>query len=321
MRATRRAILAAPLATPALAQDGFPNRPIRLVVPFPPGGSTDVVGRLVAAGLQQHLGQSVIVENRAGAQGGLASAALSRGVPDGYTLLLTNGSSQGILPALAPQAAPYDPVAGFTHIGLAGLYWGSLLVNPAFPARTLAEFIAEAKRRPGQINYATSGSGSSPHMFVELLKIEAGIDIVHVSYRGSGPALTAVLANEVPAMGDSLPSATPHIRSGALRPLGVSSAARVPAFPDVPTFAEQGFPRLAVDSWFGVAGPPGMAPAVTARIAQALEATMSDTALAERMAGMGFEAKPMSGEPFKDMVARLYALWAETVRVSGVKPE
>jgi tripartite-type tricarboxylate transporter receptor subunit TctC len=309
------------LPSVARAQAGWPTRPLRLVVPFPPGGSTDVIGRIVANELQARLGQPVVVENRAGASGSIGSAGVSRAVPDGYTLLFSNVASQGVMPALSPQAVGYDPVAGFTHIGMIGIYWSTLLLHPSFPATTLAEFVAEAKRRPGQINFATSGIGSSPHLFVEILKVDAGIELVHVPYRGAGPAMAALLANEVPVMADSLPSATAHIRAGSVRALGVSSAQRVAAFPDLPTFAEQGFPRMAVDNWYGISAPPGLPPPVTERVAEALNAALRNREVAERLRGIGLEPQPMNGEAFRNFIAGMFDLWRETVRVAGVKAE
>lgn len=324
----RRSLLGGALALPAslasgpsLGQEVYPSRPIRLVVPFPPGGSTDVIGRIIANELQIRLNQPVVVENRGGASGAIASAAVSRMPADGYTLLFSNVASQGVMPALSPQAVTYDPVDGFTHIGMIGVYWATLLVHPSFPARTLEEFVAEARRRPGRINFASSGVGSSPHLFTEILKVEAGIDIVHVPYRGSGPALTALLANEIPAMADSLPSAAPHIRSGSVRALGVSSSQRVSAFPDLPTFAEQGYPKMAVDNWYGISGPPGMPAPVIARIASTLNDALSTPAVIERLQQVGCEAKVMNGDQFRSFIGDMLNLWKDTVRASGVRAE
>jgi len=319
---TRRIMLGASLAVPAIvsarAQDAFPTHPVRLVVPFPPGGSTDVIGRIIAAAMQERLKQTVVVDNRPGASGTVGSASVSRSPADGYTILFSNIASQGVMPALSPGNVPYDPVKDFTHIGMIGVYWAVLLVNPKFPAKTLAEFIAEAKKHPGEINFATSGIGSSPHLFVEMLKAEAGINIVHVPYRGAGPALSAILANEVPAMGDSLPSSTPHIRSGALRALGVSSAQRVPAFPNLPTFAEQGFPRMAIDNWYGISGPPDMPAPVVATLTAALNDSLKDPAVIERMRTLGLEPRIMNGEAFGSFIENMFALWKDTVRIANI---
>lgn len=319
---TRRAAIGAALAVPSIAraQDAtFPAHPIRLVVPFPPGGSTDVIGRVIAAALQDQLKQTVVVDNRGGASGTIGSAAVSRSPADGYTLLFSNVASQGVFPALSPANVAYDSVKDFTHIGMIGVYWAVLLVNPSFPAKTLAEFIAEAKKRPGEIDYATSGIGSSPHLFVEMLKNEAGIDIVHVPYRGAGPALGGVLANEVPAMGDSLPSASSHIRSGALRALGVSSPQRVASFPDVPTFAEQGFPKLAIDNWYGISAPPGLPAPVVTKLETALNNALRDPAVVERLRGLGLEPKIMNGDAFSGFIGDMLKLWQDIVRVANVR--
>jgi tripartite-type tricarboxylate transporter receptor subunit TctC len=302
----------------AEAQEAFPSRPIRLVVPFPPGGSTDVIGRIIAAALQARLGQSIIVENRPGAAGAVGSSAVVRAPADGYTLLFSNVASQGVMPAVAPRAVDYDPIESFTHIGMIGVYWAALVVHPSFPAQDLSGFVAEARRRPGKIDWATSGVGSTPHLLGEMMKLEAGIDIVHVPYRGSGPALTAVLANEVPAMFDSMPSVTPHLRSGALRALGVSSEERLSAFPDLPTFKEQGLAKMALDNWYGISGPPAMPAPVAQRIALAMEQSLSSSEVQERLRQIGLEAKTMSGAPFKRFIGDQYRVWSEAVKATGV---
>lgn len=325
MTLPRRLLLGSSLALPALhaarAQDAFPSRPIRLVVPFPPGGSTDVIGRVIAAELQTRLKQSVVVDNRPGASGTVGSAGVVRAPADGYTLLFSNVASQGVMPALSPQNVTFDPVGDFTHIGMIGVYWATLIVHPSFPARTLAEFIAEAKKRPGEINFASSGIGSSPHLFMEILKLDAGIDIVHVPYRGSGPALSALLANEVPAMADSLPSSTPHIRAGAVRALGVSSGQRVAAFPDLPTFAEQGFPRMAVDNWYGISAPPGLPAPIRETIATALNDALRDPAVGERLRGLGLEPKVMNDDAFRTFIGDMFTLWKDIVKDANIRAD
>jgi tripartite-type tricarboxylate transporter receptor subunit TctC len=314
MRIARRALLAAPLAlaAPALAQPAFPNRPIRLVVPFPPGGSTDVVGRIVAERLQAELGQPVAVDNRGGASGALGSAQLARMAADGYALLVSGVGSHGIVPAVNANPG-YDSMRDFTHIGMIGLFHSVLVVHPSFPARDLAGFVAEARRRPGAINYATSGNGSSNHLLGELLRLEAQAEIVHVPYRGAGPALQAVIANEVPAMFDSLPSAAPQIRGGTLRALAISARARLPALPDLPTFVEQGFPSLVVENWFGLSGPAGLPAPIAARLAAALGVVLRDPATVARLAELGLEAQPMEPAPFERFVAQNLAFWADAV--------
>ena len=319
MPLTRRAALAAAaLATPALAQaPSWPSRPVRLVVPFPPGGSTDVVGRLVAERLQAALGQSVVVENRGGASGAVGSQAVARMPPDGHALVVSGVGSHGIVPAVVASPG-YDALRDFTHIGILGLFHSALVVHPAFPAPDLPAFLEEARRRPGAVNYATSGNGSSNHLLGELLKLEARVDIVHVPYRGAGPALQAVLANEVPAMCDSLPSVVPHIRAGALRPLAVSARGRLPSLPDLPTFAELGFPRIVVENWFGLAGPAGLPPEVTDRLSRALAEVLVQPELAARFREIGFEPQARDPAAAAAFVAENLAFWADAVRRSGV---
>lgn len=319
MKMTRRAAIAAALATPglAMAQGAYPNRTIRLVVPFPPGGSTDVVGRLAAERLQSVLGQSVVVENRGGASGGVGSQAVARMAADGYSLVVSGVGSHGIVPAVVANPG-YDALRDFTHVGMLGLFHSVLVVHPSFTARDLAGFIAEAKRRPGQVNYATSGNGSSNHLMGELIKLEAGVDIVHVPYRGAGPALQAVLANEVPAMCDSLPSAAPHIRAGTLRALAISARTRLPTMPEIPTFVESGLPRVIVENWFGVAGPTGMPAEATARLSRAMADALSQPELVARFREIGFEPQIMDPAATTRFVEENIAFWADAVKRAGV---
>lgn len=317
MHLTRRSLAGALaiVAGPAWAQ--LPARPIRLVVPFPPGGSTDVVGRIVAERLQAKLGQTVVVENRGGASGAVGSQAVARMPPDGLSLVVSGVGSHGIVPAVNPNAG-YDALRDFTHVGMLGMFHSVLVVHPSFPARDLGGFLAEARQRPGAINYATSGNGSSNHLLGELLRLEAGVEIVHVPYRGAGPALQAVLANEVPAMCDSLPSATPHIRAGSLRALAVSSRQRLPAFPDVPTFVELGLPNVVVENWFGISGPAGLPQPVVARLSAALSEVLTEPATATRLGEMGLDARPMPPAEFEGFVERNLAFWADAVRRAKV---
>lgn len=306
------------LAGSAHAQsDAFPSRPVRLVVPFPPGGSTDVVGRLVAQGLQDALGQPVVVENRAGSAGIVGSNYVKTTPADGYTLLMSNIGSQGIAPFVY-RSVPYDTMRDFTHIGLMGTYYNVLLVNPRFGAQTLAEFIAEAKRRPGAINFATSSNGSSNHLLGELLKLEAGVELVHVPYRGAGPALTATIGGEVPAMFDSIPSASAHVRAGTLRALAISAPQRLASMPGVPTFTELGLPRLVAHNWFGLSAPANTPAAVVTRLSQALNAALASPAVADKLKEVGFDIVPMDPAAFTAFVANQLGFWEDIVKRAGV---
>ena len=321
MRITRRAAIAGaaalPLAHTARAQEAFPTRPVRLIVPFPPGGSTDVVGRLVAQGLQEKLGQPVVVENRPGAAGMIGSASVKTAPADGYTLVMSNIGSQAIAPFVYP-AVPYDTLRDFAHVGLMGTYYNVLVVHPRFPAQDMAGFIAEARRRPGAINFATSGNGSSNHLLGELLKLEAGIDIVHVPYRGAGPALTATIAGEIPAMFDSIPSASTHVRAGTLRPLAVSAPQRLPYLAEVPTVAESGLPRLVASNWFGLSAPAGTPAPVVARLSRALNEALATASLTGKLAEVGFDVLPMDPPAFTGFIEDQLAFWGDIVRRAGV---
>jgi tripartite-type tricarboxylate transporter receptor subunit TctC len=318
MKLARRTLLAT-LALPAIAraQGAYPNRTIRLVVPFPPGGSTDVVGRLAAERLQATLGQTVVVENRGGASGGVGSQAVARMAADGYSLVVSGVGSHGIVPAVVANPG-YDALRDFTHVGMLGLFNSVLVVHPSFPARDFAGFVAEARRRPGALNYATSGNGSSNHILGELIKHEARVDIVHVPYRGAGPALQAVLGNEVPAMCDSLPSAAPHIAAGSLRPLAVSARQRLASMPDVPTFVELGLPKIIIENWFGIAGPAGMPAEATARLSRALSEMLVQPELVARFRAIGFEPLVQDPATHTAFVEENLRFWAEAVRATGV---
>jgi tripartite-type tricarboxylate transporter receptor subunit TctC len=321
MSITRRIALAAvtALAAPSLgrAQGAWPNRTIRLVVPFPPGGSTDVVGRLVAERLQAALGQNVVVENRGGASGAVGSAAVARMPADGYALVVSGVGSHGIVPAVVANPG-YDALRDFTHVGMLGLFNSVLVVNPSFPAQDLAGFLAEARRRPGALNYATSGNGSSNHLLGEVLKSEAQVDITHVPYRGAGPALQAVLANEVPAMFDSLPSAAPQIAAGTLRPLAISARRRLPSLPNLPTFVEQGYPRVIVENWFGIAGPAGMPAEATERLSRVMAEILAQPVLIERFQAVGFAPEIMDPAATTAFVVENLAFWADAVKRAGI---
>ncbi len=235
------------LATPAIGQDRYPNKPIRLVVPFPAGGSTDIIGRLVAQKLSERLGQQVIVDNRGGAGGTIGTDNAAKSAADGYTLLLSTTSTLAVAPA-AYSKLPYDPVRDFVPVSLVAITPYLLVVNTDVKANTLAEFVALAKSQPGKLNYASAGNGTTTHLAMEMLKDAAGIDVVHVPFKGNAPAELAVLGGEVQALFGSMPAILQQTKAGKLRPLAVGSSARSPALPDVPTVAESGYRGLRGDA-------------------------------------------------------------------------
>ena len=243
-------------ALPALAQNAYPVKPIRLIVAFPPGGSTDIVARLVGQKLSERLGQQVIIDNRGGAGGTVGTEIAARANPDGYTLTMGTTSTHVIAPAAYPKLK-YDPIKDFAPITLVASTPYLLVLNPSVKAANLKEFVALVKSQPGKLNYASAGAGSTTHLAMEMLKTAAGMDIVHVPYNGNGPAGTAVLGGQVQALFGSMPAVLPHAKSGKVRPIAVGTAKRSSALPDVPTVAESGYPGFEVSLWLGFFAPRG----------------------------------------------------------------
>jgi tripartite-type tricarboxylate transporter receptor subunit TctC len=313
-------ILLAVSAGGALAQE-FPNRPLRYIVPFPPGGSTDIVARIVAAALAEGLGQQVVIDNRGGAGGTVGAEIAARAAPDGYTLFACNIASLAVSPALYKKLG-YDPVAGFAPVGLIGSTPNSLVVHPSLPAATVAEFIALVKSRPGQLNYASAGVGTSPQLTMELFKMTARIDIVHIAYKGAGPALVDLMAGrDVHAMFSTVPSVIGATRSGKIRMLGVTSAARDPDLPDVPTIAESGMPGFEVISWQGLCTPAGVPKAALARIRAGLVAALALPDTRRQLADQGMHPTPLTAEKYAAFIRAERAKWAKLVKDVGIKPQ
>ncbi len=320
---SRRAMLAGAAAAvlPDLAcaqgSGAWPSQPIRLVVPFAPGGTTDLVARLVAQGLQERLGQPLIIENRPGAGATLGSQQVAAAAPDGYTLVLSNIASHAIAPSLYRNLR-YDPVRDFAHIALITRNPSVFVANPAFPGRSLADVVRLAREGARGLDIASSGSGSSNHLLIVQFARVTGAPVNHVPYRGAGPAMTDVIAGVVPMMSDSLPSAAAHIQGGAVRAIAMSSEERHPAFPEVPTFREQGV-DLVSSSWFGLSAPAGTPPAIVARLNREVRELLSAPAMRARFAGIGGTVGELSPEAFADFVATEVARWAPVVQASGAR--
>ena len=307
-------------ATSALAQPAYPNRPIVMIVPQAAGGTNDIVGRLVSQKLGEVLGTSAVVENRPGAGGNIGTQAVARAAKDGYTLLMTISSSQAINPALYKNAG-FDPVKDFKPISLVGAVPNVLLVNPAFPAKSMAELVALAKAKPGQLQYASAGNGTLNHLLGEMLKSMAGIDLQHVPYKGVAPALNDVLGGQLPMLFASLPSALAHIKAGKLRALAVSGAARSPVLPDVPTVAET-VPDYSGTLWIGLFAPAGVPPEVLARLQDGMGNALADKDLRDKLEQQGVElagtaARPVTSEQFAMLLNEDIAKWARIVKSSG----
>jgi len=318
----RRRFLAAALAAvsaPAFAQAQWPSKPIKLVVPYAPGGTTDVIGRVIAEYLGQRLGQNIVVENRPGKGATIGTSQVAKAPPDGYTLLVSNISSFAVAPPLYGDL-DYDPVTDFTHITLASFNPSVLVVNPNFPAKTLAEYVAYAKANPDKLAFATSGPGSSNHILGTMLGLKAGIKLIHIPYRGAGPAMQDTVAGNVPSMFDSLPSAAPHIKAGKVRALAVSGETRNPSFPDVPTMKEQGFPDLVSYSWFGLSGPAKLPAPMVERLSKEMQVVLKDPEVIKRWQDIGAESSTMTPEQYTAFVKTELEKATVAVKASGAKP-
>ena len=268
----------------AAHSQAYPNRPLRDIVPFPPGGAVDTVTRIVTAKLSEVLGQTIVVENRAGAGGNVGADAAAKSTPDGYTLFTCQIASHAVSPALYKKTLPYDHIKDFVPISRLGTTPNVLSVHPSVPVNSVSEFIAYAKARRGKINYGSSGVGTSPHLTMELFKLTTGIDLVHVPYKGGAPALIDLLGGHIPVMFANLPEHLPSIKSGKLRALGVSTAKRSPQLPDVPTVAESGVPGFEVMVWYGLCAPAGVPKPIVAKLNADIVKTLNMPEVKERMA-------------------------------------
>jgi tripartite-type tricarboxylate transporter receptor subunit TctC len=304
------------LSSPVVAQD-FPTKPINLVVPFAAGGSTDLVGRIIAEGMSAQLGQQVLVVNHAGAGGVVGATAVADAAPDGYTILMGTIATHALSASLY-ATPPFDPSADFAPISLLVTVPNVLLVNPDFPANTVEELIAKLKAEPETHAYASSGNGTPLHLSGELFKSMAGVDMVHVPYQGSGPALVDALSGAVPIIFDNLPSATEHMKAGTLRPLAVTTLERAASFPDVPTMDEAGVPGYETNTWNALFAPAGTPPEVVARLNEAAVAVVNDPAVKERLAGVGAVVVGSTPEELAAHVSAEVARWKPVIEEAGV---
>ncbi len=304
----------------AVSAQSFPAKPIKLVVPFAPGGSTDLVARMLAERMGPLLGQTVTVDNRGGAGGTLGADLVAKATPDGYTLLMGTVSTHGASPAIY-RKIPYDPVKDFQPITNVMSVPSVFVVNPKIPAKTMRDFIAMAKAAPGRHTFASPGIGSLGHANVENFAHLAGIQLLHVPYKGAGPALNDALAGQVDALTDNLPSALPHIQAGRLRALALLSPQRSSLLPDVPTYRELGFEELSEGGWFGLMAPAGTPPAVVARLREAAHRAMEDAsfkAQAEKIGGVSMANTP---DEFAQQIKQALARYQRVARVANIQPE
>ena len=305
------------LGVPASHAQPYPAHAIKMIVPFPPGGATDVVGRIVANKLSERMGQPVVVDNKPGAGGALGSEVAAHSAPDGYTILMATSSTHSIGPNL--QKLGYDPVRDFAPVCHVADVPNVLVVSPALPVHSVAELVAYAKARPGQLNFASSGVGTIVHLNAELFKMVSGVDMVHVPYKGTALAIPDIANGSVAMVFDSLASVLPHIKSGKVRPIALNANRRSPLLPELPTLAEAGMPQFNVYTWFGAFAPAGTPAAVVARLNAEIQAALKDPVLLERFAAVG--AEPAGGPP-EALLARVRndgARWAEVIRAANVK--
>jgi len=303
----------------AAQAQSFPTRPVTIVVPYPPGGLIDLVARLIQQRLGTELGQSVVIDNRSGAGGNVGAEAVVRAAPDGYTLLLAN-PSLGISPHIYPKLS-YQPLVDFAYVGQYGTVPNVLVVHPSLPVKSVQELIAYARKNPGKLNYASNGFGTSPQMSMELFKGMTETFIVHIPFRGSGPATASVLANETQLMFDNIPPQLPHIKAGKLRALAVTSVARSKALPEIPTLDEVGLKGYQVTSYFGLVAPAKTPREVVMRLNQALNRTTQDPQVNESLVSRGATVIQGTPEDFYNFVKAEVEKWGPVVKRAGVVPE
>jgi len=324
----RRLAIFATFATLALGVLGpaqvfaqaYPVKPIRLVVPFPPGGSTDIVARIVAQKLGERIGQQIVVENRGGAGGTIGTEAVAKATPDGYTLAVASTSTHVVAPSVYAKLG-YDPVKDFAPISLIAVSPYLLVVHPSVEAKSLPEFVAFVKARPGTLNYASAGNGSTTHLAMEMLKSAAGLAITHVPYKGNGPAGTAVIAGEVHMLFGSLPAVLPHVTSKRVRPIAVGTPKRSPSLPDVPTVAESGFAGFDASLWLAIMAPAGAPAAVVDRLHKEIVAVIKSPDAVEALGKAGAEPVTSTPRELAGMVTDGVQKYAKVIKEAGIKVE
>ncbi len=306
------------LAAGAGAQD-YPNRPIKMIIPYPPGGGTDVVGRILNEPLSTALGQPIIIDNKGGAAGNVGTDLAAKAPADGYNILFTL-SSHTINPRLYPKL-PFDVEKDFVPISLSAMIPQILVVHPSVPANNVKELIALAKAQPGKLNYASVGTGSPGHIAGELFKLKTGVDIVHVPYKGGGPAVTDTIGGQVQLLFVSMPAAWQHVKSGRLKAIAVTSAKRSVAAPDVPTIMESGVPDFVVDSWYGALAPARTPPAAVAKLQAAFAQALQNPQIREKLLLQGAEAADVTPAEFDRIIRDELAKWDYVIRAANIKPE
>ena len=320
MKSTMLVVALALISISSAHSQAYPNRPIRAIVPIAPGGGTDTTGRLVTTKLSEALGQQIVVDNRAGGGGTIGASIVAKARPDGYTLLFGSISTHGVNPAMYKNL-PYDHIKDFAPVSLIGTVPNVLVVHPSLPVKSVSDLINYAKANPGKINYGSAGIGSPPHLSMELLKSMAGINLLHVPYKGAGPALAELLGGQVQVMCTSLAGQLPHIKAGRVRGLAVTTTKRNLQLPDVPTMIEAGVPGYEVTIWYAVFTPAGVPKTIIARLNSELVKLLNAPDMKERMAQIGVDPAPSTPEELAAFVRSETAKWTKTVQEAGVKLE
>jgi tripartite-type tricarboxylate transporter receptor subunit TctC len=319
---SKRALLlgaAALCAVSALHAQTWPAKPIHLVVPFTPGGTSDILGRAIGQKLQEAWGQPVVIDNVPGAGGSLGADRVAKSPADGYTLLMAHIGNLAVAPAIYPKL-PYDPVKSFAPVAWVASVPNVLAVHPSVPAKNLQELIALARSKPGQLNYGTGGNGSAAHLATEYLKMESKTFMVHVPYRGTAPAVTDLIAGQIQLVFTGGPAVIPFVKSGQLRALAVSSNKRLEALPNVPTVAESGYKGFEADQWYGVAAPAGTPKDVVLKLNAQINQALASAELKNRLQAEGAIARPTTPEAFGALIAREIARWKPVVQAGNIKP-
>ncbi|MCG2592318.1 tripartite tricarboxylate transporter substrate binding protein [Ramlibacter sp. XY19] len=307
------ALASAAIVLPARAQSGV----LRIIVPFTPGGSSDILARAIAPGLSAAIGQPIVVDNKPGAGGSIAAAEAAKAAPDGNTLFMGHLGTLAVNPWLYPKAG-YDPLTSFATVGQVATVPNVLVVSAGSPVRTLKDFVELARRKPGSLTYSSGGNGSAAHMAFEALKLRTKITTVHIPYRGTVPAVTDLLGGQVDTTFTGVTVLLPHIKSGRLRALAVSSAQRIPSLPDVPTVAESGYPGFEADQWYGLVAPANTPPARVQKLNAELNKVLASPAVAQQLAGEGAIAAPRTPEAFRELIARELPRWGAVVKAANM---
>ena len=303
----------------AVSAQTFPVKSVRIVVPFPAGGPADMLARLMAEKLPERWGQSVVVDNLGGAAGNIGAEAIARAAPDGHALLL-NASSH-VINALMYTKLPFDPFKDFTPITQVASYQHMLVVHPTLPVKSVREFVALAKSKPGQLSLGNSGVGTPGHLAAELFKITAGVDVISVSYKGSAPATTDLLGGQVSAMFNNPVNTLPYLTAGKMRAIGVTSTQRLAVSPDVPTVAESGYPGFEAGTWFGLYGPAGVPPAAVAKIHEEVVRVLRLPDVRQKLAALAWDSIGNTPAEFSAVMKAEYDIWAKVIKAAGIKPQ